>query len=376
MLRLAGARPAHAWPVRAEPLSMLRSPGARFFLVAFCMQLAVRWVLIDTYPNNYSMDAYQRWGGREHLLIQGWLPVTQFFVWLTATLGGGILAMRVVMAIVGALAVAAGGWTARLMAGPAAGWLFMPIGLFGPFLTWSVVPYQEGTFLLVLFGGLGLALRAQAQPESTRRQAWLIADVAAGLLPLVRYEGWPVTLLYILWRRQPQAWVASWGAWLWIIIKLMGVQSNASSPIDYADWEGLDTRFDPAVLQASLSKMWKQMLDTKGAFVLMTGLVAWIHLVDILAGSGDLGSVGGLGRLAHWPGDRHLPHASGSRCAVRSVRCLQRRSAVAPSQSRWTVYHRVVGSFCCRVIHPTRVQQLQTLHTLGPLGITLGRNDE
>ena len=130
---LASARPAHTRPLRAEPLSMLRSPGARFFFIAFCLQLAVRLALIDAHPNNYSMDAYQRWGGRDHLLIQGWLPATQFFVWLTATLGGGILAMRVVLAIIGALAAAAGGWTARLMAGSAAGWLFMPIGLFGPF---------------------------------------------------------------------------------------------------------------------------------------------------------------------------------------------------------------------------------------------------
>ena len=84
---------------------MLRSPGARFTATVFVIELAVRLALLSTHPENYSMDAYQRWGGRDHLLIQGWLPATQFFVWATSSLGGGIVAMRVVLAVIGALAV-------------------------------------------------------------------------------------------------------------------------------------------------------------------------------------------------------------------------------------------------------------------------------
>ena len=52
---------------------MLRSPGARFTVTVFAIELAVRLALLEAYPDNYSMDAYQRWGGREHILIQGWL---------------------------------------------------------------------------------------------------------------------------------------------------------------------------------------------------------------------------------------------------------------------------------------------------------------
>jgi len=257
---------------------VLRSPGARFTAAVFVIELAVRLAVIQAHPENFSMDAYQRWGGREHLLVQDWLPATQFFIWVTAALGGSIMAMRIVMAIVGALAVTAGAWVARHIAGAPAGWLFIPFGLFGPFLTWSVVPYQEGTFFLALFGGLALALHAAADNRPASDRLWLIADVVAGVLPLVRYEGWPVTLLYILWRRQPRAWVASWGAALWLILKMADVQGHASSPISYADWEGLDARFEPKILLASLSKLWTQMLDTKGAVLLILGLGAWVHL--------------------------------------------------------------------------------------------------
>ena len=235
-------------------------------------------MLINTYPENYSMDAYQRWGGREHMLIQGWLPATQILIWMTASLGGGIIAMRVVMSVVGALAITAGAWAARSIAGKAAGWLFIPFGLFGPFLTWSVVPYQESMFLLLLFGGLALALHAQQASEPNHRRMWLLADLVAGALPLVRYEGWPVTLLYILWRRNAGALVASWGSLLWLSLKWFGIESHASSPVDYADWEGLDTRFSTTILSNSLGKLWTQMLDTKGIVLLVLGLFGWVHL--------------------------------------------------------------------------------------------------
>ena len=258
---------------------MLRSPGARFTVTVFAIELAVRLALLEAYPDNYSMDAYQRWGGREHILIQGWLPATQFLIWLGASLGGGIIAMRVVMSVVGALAVTAGAWVARQIGGNAAGWLFIPMGLFGPFLTWTVVPYQEGMFCLALFGGLAFALHAQKANLPSANPMWACADLIAGLLPLVRYEGWPVTLLYIIWRRHPRALLASWGAMLWMGIKLAGFESHASSPIDYADWEGLDTRFDFQVLNASLSKMWSQMVDTKGIGLVVLGAAAWIHLL-------------------------------------------------------------------------------------------------
>ena len=45
------------------------------------------------------MDAYQRWGGRAHLLVQDWLPATQTMVWGMASLGGGIMDIHEVAVI-------------------------------------------------------------------------------------------------------------------------------------------------------------------------------------------------------------------------------------------------------------------------------------
>jgi len=258
---------------------VIRSRGLRFSLIVFTIELLVRVALILTYPDNYSMDAYQRWGGREHLLIQDWLPATQSLIWVVHTLGGGILMMRIVMAIVAALAVTAGAWVARHLGGTAAGWLFIPIGLFGPFLTWSVVPYQEGTFLLWMFGALALALEAKSRGLDRTAPLWMMADFTAGFIPLVRYEGWPVTMLYIIWRRDPRACLALWGAALWLIVKAVGIEGHASSPVNFADWEGISTRFDPQVLSTTLGKLWRHMLDTKGVVLLITGLIAWFHLL-------------------------------------------------------------------------------------------------
>ena len=258
---------------------MIHSRGLQFSLIVFAIELGVRVALILTYPDNYSMDAYQRWGGREHLLIQDWLPATQSLIWFVDLLGGGILMMRMVMAVIAALAVTAGAWVARHLGGTAAGWLFIPIGLFGPFLTWSVVPYQEGMFLLGTFGALALALEASSRGLSRNDSLWKMADITAGLIPLVRYEGWPVTVLYIIWRRDPRALVALWGAGLWMVIKFIGIESHAASPVNFADWEGISNRFDPQVLTSTLGKLWRHMLDTKGIALLVMGSAAWIHLI-------------------------------------------------------------------------------------------------
>ena len=239
----------------------------RYALAAFAVALTARLGLIATHPTMYSMDAYQRWGGREHILVQDWLPATQFIIWLTDGLGGGQVASRVAVSIIAAIALAAGGLCARRMGGPIAGWAFFPIMVFGPSLTWTSVPYQEGTFLCFLFGGMALALNAKAAGERATRHDWMWADIVLGGLALVRYEGWPVTILYMLWRRDPRAAIAAWGMLAWLMVKAIGIDGHPASPIHYADWEGMDTRFDWAVLGASLTKLGRISIKTGGVWL-------------------------------------------------------------------------------------------------------------
>ncbi len=212
-------------------------PSAVAAVVAFVWRVA----LIQFAPVAYSFDGYQRWAGRDHILVQDWLPVTQFLIWLTARLGGDIHAGRLVMSLVAAGAAGAGCWLTQALAaervGPreatTAGWAFVVAASFGPWCSWGTVFYQESTFLLVLFGGLALALGRRP----------LLADLVIGLLGLVRYEGFPVVLMYLLWRRRPAALVSLWGMALWLALRGAGVQGYHASPVSFADWEGLADRF-------------------------------------------------------------------------------------------------------------------------------------
>lgn len=193
----------------------------------------LRFVLLAEFAGNYSFDGFQRWAGRDHVLIQAWLPVTQSVINAVAALGGGIVEARIAMSVIAAGAVAAGVVVAGRIGGTVAAWAFLVPACYGPFVVWSAVPYQEGTFLLVLFGGLALALSGR----------WFLADLAIGLLGLVRYEGWPCVLLYVAWRRDPRALVAVWGMVAWMTARYgLDLHGHHVSPADFDDWEGMGDR--------------------------------------------------------------------------------------------------------------------------------------
>lgn len=203
-------------------------------VAAFVLGLVLRLLLVAISPELYSFDAFQRWAGRDHVLVQSWLPATQSVVWLVAKLGGDALTARLALSVVAAGAAAAGCVLAAGMGGRAAGWFFVVASTFGPFTVWGGSLYQEGTFLLVLFLGLSLALSGRAT----------LGDLVIGAIGLVRYEGWPCVLLYLAWRRDPRALVALWGPGLWFVLHWgLGLRGFEASPIDFDDWMALDERF-------------------------------------------------------------------------------------------------------------------------------------
>ena len=121
-------------------------------LAGLMLALLMRLALIVLAPWNFSFDGYQRWAGREHLLIQDWLPATQSILWVVDGLGGEIVAARIALSLVASLACAAGVLLVRGMSGQAAAWCFVPFAVFAPFLGWSTVP-------------AGGPVLAQQQPE-------------------------------------------------------------------------------------------------------------------------------------------------------------------------------------------------------------------
>lgn len=246
-------------------------PAATATVVAFVWRV----VLVEFAPVAYSYDGYQRWAARDHILVQDWLPATQVIIWITAQLHGDIYAGRLVMVGVAALAAGAGAWLAQSLAaervGAAesawAGWAFVVAAAFGPWCSWGTVFYQESTFLLVLFGGLGLAL--------ARRP--VLADLVIGLLGLVRYEGWPIVLMYLVWRRRPAALLALWGMALWVGIRSFGPEGYHSSPVNFADWEGLGERFTFADWFRDLDMLVFRLANSGGlVWILAAALYSWL----------------------------------------------------------------------------------------------------
>ncbi|MCK6502187.1 hypothetical protein L6R53_02075 [Myxococcota bacterium] len=249
--------------------------GLALPVTAFLLAAAARVAVVLATPTPYAFDAFQRWAGRHHLLVRDWQPGAQLLIALVAALGGDHQVARLALSLVAALGVAAGAVAARRMAGPAgdpaaqaAGWLFVPVGVFGPWLCWSAALYQEGTYLALVLGGLALALRARAGEGR-----WWPADLLVGLAALTRTEGLPLVALYLSWRRDPRALVAAVGPLAWIALRALAGPGYAPSPVDYADWEGLTDRLSATAWLADLGLLGRQAFDSGGLLLLALGLV-------------------------------------------------------------------------------------------------------
>lgn len=224
----------------------LRSYATDPVVVTFLVALVARLVLIATHPDPWQFDAYQRWASREQLWVQVWLPATQVVVWTVAKVGGGMGVLRVVMALIAAATCAMGAALARREGGGPAAWLFAAFGVFGPYLVWSVVPYQESTLLFVVFGSLLLT-----------RKNTLLADVLMGALAFCRYEGWPLLLVYIVLERRWSALRCLWGVGVYGLLDALGQNTPyAASPDSFEDWEGLENKLNPRNAKRLFKALW------------------------------------------------------------------------------------------------------------------------
>ena len=270
-----------------DPTVAPRSAGASRWalllqpaVLALTLGVLLRAWLIYKFPNNYSFDGWQRWAGRDHVLVQDWLPVVQMIIYVVAKLGGGVQVTRLVLATVTSIGAASGVWAAESMGGKPAAWFFAALSVFGPFLVWGSLMYQEGTFLAVLLCGMALALRAGVGLSAVRLKgrSWktlLLADLLFGLLALIRYEGWPIVFCYLVWRRDLRATRALWGMVAWGVVKWSGYTGFYPSPVDYfEDWRNLTERFDFPDYVEQVQSMGDLLLRSGGLIVLVLGLAS------------------------------------------------------------------------------------------------------
>ena len=227
--------------------------------------LVVRLWFIHRWPDAYQFDAYQRWAGREHLYIQVWLPATQVAVWLTAKVGGTMMTVRYVFAAWSAITLGMGSILCAQLAGRRGAWFFLPMAVFGPFIVWSTVPYQETTLLFFLFSALVIGRK---YPKA--------GDVVMGALAFVRYEGWPLIIVHCLLRRTWTSLLALWGMATWGAIKWLDLMTPyASSPDSFADWNDIGDSLNAADIVRLFRRLWV-MIESAGTAWIVVSAVAFL----------------------------------------------------------------------------------------------------
>jgi hypothetical protein len=272
-------------------------PGLLVALAA----LALRLALILSYPRLYDADAYGRWLSRDQPFSSPWLPLFQVALYLLTRLADSILAARVLSACFGAAAVLAfwlllrrpfgggrlrspgsrtlapvGRSRARAFGAPVAYLGALLLAINPLFVTFSVVPYQEGLFFTLAFLALWLAL-------APGKVDWFWLSAVLGLAGLTRYEGWLLALclwLLFLWRRYHagtltwrfaagSALALGWAPLLWIAV------NRNISPTGI---ETLRPTLDPPSLLATPGAEWSAwQLDLGlGGGVLALGGLFWL----------------------------------------------------------------------------------------------------
>jgi hypothetical protein len=248
-------------------------PGLCVMLIALGLRLA----LILRYPLLYDGDGYGRWLSRNQPFNTPWVPLFQVAIYLLTRVADSILAVRLLSAFFGATAVLAFWLLLRRAFGAPVAYLGALLLAVNPlFVTFSIVPYQEGLFLTLAFLALWLAL----EPDKIR-WSWLTLTLA--LAGLTRYEGWLLALfiwLLFLWRRKHagnltwrfaagSALALGWAPLLWIAVNRnispTGIQTLAPT-------------LDPASLLAILGmewSAWQLNLGLAGGALALGGLL-WL----------------------------------------------------------------------------------------------------
>lgn len=255
-------------------------------LLLVCTAFAARALIIVEFPVVFHFDAFARLWDPHDLFVRHWLPIPQLPIVLTSLMDGTITAVRFAYAGVGSLAVGAVAWAlgraGQPTAGIVAGWL---IAFYPPFLTATVVPYQEG--FLLLFAALalgGIAVSAQSNPLAFR----VLAAVSLALACLSRYEGWLLTLILLASALLRRNWVSArvtmpaivtmvaWACLLPTLSLADGPPRAAVSPIVVNLFEGslIDLARQVGAALATLSLAVARALDPTVVLLVGIGIVS------------------------------------------------------------------------------------------------------
>src|SRR5262245_41630040 len=141
--------------------------------------LALRLWLIFQFPIVFGGDSMLRLVHRDEVLLSYQLPLLQCFIWLLSRFTSDALPVRLVLAVIGALAAVAFYYLAADLAGPRDAFLGALLFATNPYITpVSIVPYQEILLLATLFATFYFFFR----------QRWVASAVFLALACLTRFE--------------------------------------------------------------------------------------------------------------------------------------------------------------------------------------------
>jgi hypothetical protein len=181
------------WNSKEESLSdikFLSVPRHRTYLWAtiFLTGFSLRCLLIFKFPSLYAWDAFTRIWDSDYIIVRRWLPLPQLPIFMAHYFDLGLLFVRLTYALIGALgAITFGIGISRILG------VFQGMGVallttfLGTYFKYSLVPYQEGMFLL--FVGLYLTFGPFNRDEINDQKNWL-GSLYLSLACLCRYEAW------------------------------------------------------------------------------------------------------------------------------------------------------------------------------------------
>jgi hypothetical protein len=150
-------------------------------LAAGFTALALRLWLIFQFPIVFGGDSMLRLMHRDEVLLSYQLPLLQCFIWALSRFTTGALPVRLMMAVIGALAAVAFYYLAAELAGPRAALAGAILFATNPYITpVSIVPYQEILLLATILAAFYFSFRRR----------WPAAAIFLGLACFTRFEAW------------------------------------------------------------------------------------------------------------------------------------------------------------------------------------------
>src|SRR5262249_59168416 len=128
-------------------------------LLVAASALALRLWLIFQFPVVFGGDSMLRLMHRDEVLLSYQLPLLQCFIWALSRFTTGALPVRLMMAVIGALAAVAFYYLAAELAGPRAALAGAILFATNPYITpVSILPYQEILLLAAIFAAFYVAV--------------------------------------------------------------------------------------------------------------------------------------------------------------------------------------------------------------------------